>query len=248
MKIATIGLQWNPKPKMMRTVEIIAANIFTAVEAAASRDDKRIIQMINTLKRALKSCVVPVGRGAIRHRSHWPKPRARRSATPSRRNAAPTTWRTAPACRRVARLRCSACRRTCRACHQAVRTAVRAVEAPAAATAKPADTAAPKAAAPAAAATAAPKGPLRQPLRDSQAARRFPPSAAPAAPTIRKSARACRPAAHRRCNAWKRTRPNFPPVARRPFPPPAVVRQQRLHQRQARRRPLQERLPPRRRP
>ena len=49
---------------------------------------------------------------------------------------------------------------------------------------------------------------LRQPRRpSSRAARRFPRSAARAAPTIRRSAPACRPAALRRCNAWKRTRP-----------------------------------------
>ena len=65
----------------------------------------------------------------------------------------------------------------------------------------------------------------QQPLRDSRPARRFPPSAAPAAPIIQRSARACRPAALRRCNAWKRTRQNFRPVARRPSPPPAAVAQ-----------------------
>ena len=107
-------------------------------------------------------------------------------------------------------------------------SAVRAVEAPAAATAKPADTAAPKAAAPAAATTAAPqirraKGCSRRPQRDSRAARRFPPSAAHAAPIIQRSARACRPAARRRCNAWKKTRQNSRPVARKPSPPPAAV-------------------------
>ena len=124
-------------------------------------------------------------------------------------------------------------------------TAVRAVEAPAAATAKPADTAAPKAAAPAAAATAAPKAaerrPLPRPLRDSQAARRFPPFAAPAAPITQRFARACRPAARRRCSAWKRTRPNSRPVARRPSPPPVEVLQQRLRPRQARLRPPPQR-------
>ena len=118
-------------------------------------------------------------------------------------------------------------------------SAVRAVEAPAAATAKPADTAAPKAAAPAAATTAAPKAAEPKPAAaapagDSQPAPRFRPSAAHAAPIIRRSARAYRPAARRRCNAWKRTRRNSPPVARRPFPRPAAVARPRLHPRQAR--------------
>ena len=115
-------------------------------------------------------------------------------------------------------------------------SAVRAVEAPAAATAKPADTAAPKAAAP-------PRPhqrllPQRQPsppsqrpqpprLLDSRPVRRFPPSAAPAAPIIQKSARACRPAARRRCNAWKRTRRSSRPAAGKPSPPPAAVVRQR---------------------
>ena len=65
------------------------------------------------------------------------------------------------------------------------------------------------------------------PPRDSRPARRFPPSAAHAAPIIQRSARACRPAARRRCNAWKRTRQNFRPVARKPSPPPAAVARQR---------------------
>ena len=80
------------------------------------------------------------------------------------------------------------------------------------------------------------KGCSSRPQRDSRPAHRFPPSAAPAAPIIRRSARACRPAARRRCNAWKRTRRNSRPVARKPSPPPAAVAQ-RLRPRQARLRP-----------
>ena len=60
-----------------------------------------------------------------------------------------------------------------------------------------------------------------------------------------------RPAARRPCNAWKKTRRNSRPVARKPFPPPAAVVPQRLRPRQARLRPQRERLPPlhrRRRP
>ena len=63
--------------------------------------------------------------------------------------------------------------------------------------------------------------------RSSRPARRSPRSAAPAAPIIQKSARACRPAAHRRCNAWKRTRPNSRPVARRPSPRRPAAQQRR---------------------
>ena len=80
------------------------------------------------------------------------------------------------------------------------------------------------------------------PQRDSRAAPRFPRSAAPAAPIIQRSARACRPAARRRCNAWKRTRRNSRPVARKPSPPPAAVAQR---PRQVRLRPRRERLLPR---
>ena len=84
---------------------------------------------------------------------------------------------------------------------------------------------------PPAAATAAPKAAepkaAAAPQLDSRAAHRFPPSAAHAAPIIQRSARACRPAARRRCNAWKKTRQNSRPVARKPFPPPAAVPRQR---------------------
>ena len=67
----------------------------------------------------------------------------------------------------------------------------------------------------------------------------------PAAPTIRRSARAFRPAAHRRCSAWKRTRRNFRPLAATRSPRPAAV------VRQPPRQPLRQqpaRPPPQRRP
>ena len=64
-----------------------------------------------------------------------------------------------------------------------------------------------------------------------------------AARTIRKSARACRPAVRRHCSAWKRTRRNFRPVAGRRSPPSAAV--VRLLQPPPRRRPLPAQpLPP----
>ena len=49
--------------------------------------------------------------------------------------------------------------------------------------------------------------------RNSQQRAGLPRFAAPAAPTIPRSAQACRPAARRRCNAWKRTRQSFRPLA-----------------------------------
>ena len=61
----------------------------------------------------------------------------------------------------------------------------------------------------------------RQPA--SPAMRRLPRSAAPAAPTIRRSAPACRPAAHRHCNAWKRTRRRCRRPARRPSTRPVAA-------------------------
>ena len=84
---------------------------------------------------------------------------------------------------------------------------------------------------------------LRRPARrqSSRPMRRWPRSAAPAAPTIRKSAPACRPAALRRCNAWRRTRRKYRRPARRPSTRPvAVPRPQRPAPRRprARQRPL----------
>ena len=106
-------------------------------------------------------------------------------------------------------------------------TAVRAVEAPAAA--------APKA-------ESAPRrgngqaAPHRGSSRRSQSCgkhagsrsrpmRRLPRSAAHAAPTIKRSAPACRPAGRRRCNAWKRTRRKYPrPASKRSMLPAAAPR------------------------
>ena len=113
-------------------------------------------------------------------------------------------------------------------------SAVRAVEPAAAPKAETAPAAAPKAgSAPAAAPAAQPRSPqprlrqqpqkLRQAPPASRPMRRSPRSAAPAAPTIRRSAPACRPAAHRHCNAWKRTRRRFRRPARRPSTRPVAV-------------------------
>ena len=131
--------------------------------------------------------------------------------------------------------RCNACRRTCRALSPGCQSAVRAVEAPAAA---------PKAeSAPARAQDRVRSGGRRagrNPRLPSCAARRakhggekadqcadLPRSAAPAAPTIQRSAPACRPAAPRRCNAWKRTRQSSRRLAsRRSRPPAAAQRRQ----------------------
>jgi hypothetical protein len=156
MKIATIGLQWNPKPKMMRTVEIIAANIFAAVEAAASRDDKRIIQMINTFKRALNlaSCLSVAALFATAALAQAPS-QAQRDAIKAQCRSDYMAHCSSIPPGGEASLQCL--QKNMSSLSSSCQTAVRAVEAPAAATAKPADTAAPKAAAPAAAATAAPK-------------------------------------------------------------------------------------------
>ena len=130
--------------------------------------------------------------------------------------------------------------------------AVRAVEAPAAAPKAESAPAASKteSAPPAAAAKPPPRPRRRKPRparrRNSRAARRSLPFAAPAAPTIPRSAQACRPAARRRCNAWKRTRQSFRPLASRRSRPPAaaVQRAARLRRLPLQRLPRQRRLRP----
>ena len=82
-------------------------------------------------------------------------------------------------------------------------------------------------------------------LRGSRPARRSPRSAAPAAPTIQKSAPACRPAARRRCNAWRRTRRNFRRLARRRSRLPAAVAPHRRRAPLPPRRQLRQRQAPR---
>ena len=90
-------------------------------------------------------------------------------------------------------------------------------------TAAPAATAAAAAKPATAAPAAAPKA--QRPARGqaSRPMRRWPRSAAPAAPTIRRSAPACRPAALRRCNAWRRTRRRCRRPASRPSTRPVAV-------------------------
>ena len=122
-------------------------------------------------------------------------------------------------------------------------TAVRAVEAPAASTAEPAPAAGPP----------KPRLPKRRKARRprNQATRKLPRYAARAAPTIRKSAPACRPVAPRRCNVWKRTSRNSQATASRPSTPPAAAQQRRQQAppRQPRQPPvLQQRPLPRRLP
>ena len=186
--------------------------------------------MINTLKRASEACAVAFGRRDIRNCSTRIGASAEPGAT--RRHQIPVPLRL-----HGALLQRAAGRRGIAAMPaeehvepfiELPERGARRGSAGGCARAKPADTAAPKAAAPAAATTAAPQSPPSQrpqppPRPDSRPARRFPPSAAPAAPIIRRSARACRPAARRPCNAWKRTRRNSRPVARKPSPPPAAV-------------------------
>ena len=118
------------------------------------------------------------------------------------------------------------------------KSAVNAVEAPAAPAAKSeAPAAAPKAETPAAAEpakpaataapAAAPKAAASRPPKNLPT-RRLPRSAAPADPTIQKSVRACRPAAHRRCNAWIKTnRKSRQAVSRRSTPPAVALRLRR---------------------
>ena len=231
MKIATIRLQWNPKAKMMRAVRILTANFLTAVEAAASCDDKRIYSNDQHVEACDEACAVAFGRRDTRNRSTRVGAGAEPGAT--RRHQIPVPLRLYGAL-----LQRAAGRRGL-AAMPAEEHVEPVIELPergarggsAGGGAKPAETAAPKAAAPAAATTAAPKAAepkaAARPPRDSQPARRSPPSAAHVAPIIRRSARACRPAARRPCNAWKRTRRSSRPVARRPSPPPAAVERQR---------------------
>ena len=69
-----------------------------------------------------------------------------------------------------------------------------------------------------AAAAGASQGSHRDNQKPEQCAT-LPRSAAPAAPTIRGFAPACRPAVPRRCSAWKRTSRESRQLARRPSPP-----------------------------
>ena len=63
-----------------------------------------------------------------------------------------------------------------------------------------------------------------RPPANSRPARRSTRSRAPAAPTIQKSARACRPAARRHWNVWKRTRRKSRRGCGRPLPPQPAAR------------------------
>ena len=202
---------------------------FTAVEAAASCDDKRIYSNDQHVETCDEACAVVFGRRDTRNRSTRVCASAEpgRNATRSNPSAARTIWRIAPACRRAARHRCNACRRTCRAFHRAARARCapwrrRQLRPPSRPTPRRRKPLHPRLQRP-----QRPKLPnqrLQQPPQlDSRAAHRFPPSAAHAAPIIRRSARACRPAARRRCNAWGRKKQGeLSPGSSRRSPPPAA--------------------------
>jgi len=104
-----------------------------------------------------------------------------------------------------------------------------------------------------------PRPRLRQPLlprpprarpQQSRQTRRLPQYAAPAAPIIQKCARACRRAAHRRCNVWRKTsRRSHQAVSRPSTPAAAAPRRQQVELQPPRRpvrRPQQRRHLPRR--
>jgi hypothetical protein len=121
-------------------------------------DDKRIIQMINTLKRATKLAPL-LSVAAILATA---APAFAQAPSQAQRDAIKSQCRSdyIAHCSSVppggeASLQCL--QKNMSSLSSSCQSAVRAVEAPAAATAKPAETAAPKAAAPAAATTAAPK-------------------------------------------------------------------------------------------
>jgi hypothetical protein len=163
VKIATIGLQWNPKAKMIRTLKFIAANFFAAGEAAAPRDDKGIVEMINTFKRAmmLASCLSVATLFTIATAMAQAPSQAQRDAIKSQCRSDYMAHCSSVPPGGEASLQCL--QKNVSSLSSSCQTAVRAVEAPAAATAKPADTAAPKATVPAAAPKAAAAVPAGQP-------------------------------------------------------------------------------------
>jgi hypothetical protein len=158
MKIATIRLQWNPKPKMMRAVTIFAAKYLQRSKRRLPATEKGFIQMINTLKRATKLApwlsVAAILATAAPALAQAPS-QAQRDAIKSQCRSDYIAHCSSVPPGGEASLQCL--QKNMSSLSSSCQSAVRAVEAPAAATAKPADTAAPKAAAPAAAA-AAPAG------------------------------------------------------------------------------------------
>jgi hypothetical protein len=154
MKIATIRLQWNPKPKMMRAVTIFAAKYLQRSKRRLPATEKGFIQMINTLKRATKLAswlsVAAILATAAPALAQAPS-QAQRDAIKSQCRSDYIAHCSSVPPGGEASLQCL--QKNMSSLSSSCQSAVRAVEAPAAA--KPADTAAPKAAAPAAA-TAAP--------------------------------------------------------------------------------------------
>ena len=232
-RIATILLQWNRKPKMMRPVSNLYSVTFVfqfdRQRRLRSDGEQGFPKMINTLKRAAKLAPL-LAAGAFRNRSVCPGA----EPGPARRHQVAMPRRLHGALRQRAAGRRGLAAMPAEEHVEPVvglrRSAVRARRRPSRACCgqgrqKPHR---PNSAAPAAAATAAPKAAApKAAAGSSRPMRRFPRSAPPAAPTIRRSATACRPAAHRRCNAWKRTRRNSRPLAATPSPPPAAVVRQR---------------------
>ena len=216
----------EPETENDAAAEIFSLQIsfddFTSVEAAASSDNKRIYSNDQHVETCDDAWAVAGGR-AYSQRQHRPlrKRRARRNATPSN-----------PQCRsdyHGALLQRAAGRRGFAAMpaeehvEPVIELPERGARRRSAGSAPQRDGQAGRSRAGRSRSAGAPQRQPRRPKPPSQRpqparrghsrpARRFPPSAAPAAPTIRRSARACRPAARRRCNAWKRTRRNFRPA------------------------------------
>jgi hypothetical protein len=153
MKIATIHLQWNPKAKMMPRSDFFTCEIFTASEAAASRDEKDY-HMNNALKRAMMFA-------PLLFVFALPATVAAQAPSQAQRDAIKSQCRSdyMAHCSSVppggeASLQCL--QKNMSSLSSGCQGAVRAVEAPAAA-AKPANAAPPKASTPASAAQAAPQ-------------------------------------------------------------------------------------------
>jgi len=197
------------------------------------------------------------------------------SARQSSRNAVPTTWRIVPALPRAGRPRCNVCRRTWQASRPAARRPYRLSPArPRRRASRDPTPSLSRSPSQRRRVSRRPHPRLRpilepspsQRLRrprllprlrpqrrlpdlragKSRRAHRSPRSARPAAPTIQRFAPAYRPAAPRRCNAWKRTRPVFHWPARTLSLRSPVAPQRRPAVRRRRKRlPAPPPLPPR---
>jgi len=154
MKIATIRLQWNPKPKMMQA-EFSSGrfNISISLKQRLPAATKGFIQMINTLTWA-KTFGPLLAAAIFATAVHAQAPsEAQREAIKSQCRSDYMAHCSSIPPGGEASLQCL--QKNMSSLSSSCQTAVRAVEAPAAAPAKPAETAAPKSAAPAAAAAPA---------------------------------------------------------------------------------------------